>query len=176
MTIEEIEMQFAYNEWANGLLLLAAESLPADMQNRDLGASHRSLLGTLFHIVFCEWDWLHFWRGKTWSDIAADEPPETDFPDVATLRPQWTAIVEGQKAFLAELTSEAISKRISYQDFRGQWVEFSLWETIQHLISHSAYHRGQVVTILRQLGQTPPTSDFLLFVQEKRSMSNRGAT
>jgi uncharacterized damage-inducible protein DinB len=34
-------------------------------------------------------------------------------------------------------------------------------------VSHSTYHRGQVATLLRQLGQTPPTTDFLVFLGEQ---------
>ena len=168
MEIRQIESQFAYNEWANGLLLSAASALDPQEQTRDLGSSHRSVLGTLFHIVYSEWDWVHFWQGKSWDEISREEPPESDFPSIALLLPQWAEIVTIQKAFVGSLSDAAIARQISYHDFRGELCEFSLGETLQHLLNHSSYHRGQVVTLLRQFGKTPPTTDFLVFLRERR--------
>ena len=173
MTIPEIETQFAYNEWANGLLLSAAASLQPEEQTRNLGSSHRSVLGTLFHLVYSEWDWLHCWQGKSWKDIIREEPPESDFPNIAILQPHWVAIASGQKAFVATLTDPAINRQICFENFRGELWEFSLGQTIQHLLNHSAYHRGQVVTLLRQLGKTPPTTDFLVFLQKTKMSTGR---
>ena len=31
-----------------------------------------------------------------------------------------------------------------------------------HLLNHQSYHRGQVATLLRQLGLKPPQVDFLV--------------
>jgi uncharacterized damage-inducible protein DinB len=33
-------------------------------------------------------------------------------------------------------------------------------------VNHSTYHRGQIVTMLRQLGAKPPTTDLILFYRE----------
>ena len=33
----------------------------------------------------------------------------------------------------------------------------------RHFINHSSYHRGQIVTFLRQLGATPPSTDLILY-------------
>jgi uncharacterized damage-inducible protein DinB len=162
----QIQSQFAYNEWANGLLLSAACVLDPGEQARDLGSSHRSVLGTLFHIVYSEWDWVHFWRGKSWEEIAREEPSESAFSDVGALRREWAAIVTMQKAFVSTLTEASIASEVSYRDFRGEPCKFSLAETIQHLLNHSSYHRGQAVTLLRQLGKTPPATDYLVFLRE----------
>lgn len=166
MTVSEIESRFSYNEWANGLVLSAAADLQPEAQTRNLGSSHRSVLGTLFHIVFSEWDWVHFWQGKSWVEISREEPPESAFPDVAALQLEWAEIVTMQKAFVATLSEAAIGREISYHDFRGELCEFSLGQTLEHLLNHSSYHRGQVVTLLRQLGRTPPTTDYLEFLRE----------
>jgi DinB family protein len=62
-----------------------------------------------------------------------------------------------------------ISRRVSYENLQGVHWEYSLAETMQHVVNHSSYHRGQVVVLLRQLGQTPPATDFLVFFDEQRS-------
>jgi uncharacterized damage-inducible protein DinB len=34
---------------------------------------------------------------------------------------------------------------------------------MQHVVNHSSYHRGQVVTMLRQLGIQPPATDLIRY-------------
>ena len=36
-----------------------------------------------------------------------------------------------------------------------------------HVVNHSSYHRGQVTTLLRQLGAEPVGTDFLSYYDEK---------
>jgi uncharacterized damage-inducible protein DinB len=43
-----------------------------------------------------------------------------------------------------------------------------------HLTNHSCYHRGQVVTLLRQLGQCPPATDFLVYLDEPETVATLG--
>jgi uncharacterized damage-inducible protein DinB len=37
---------------------------------------------------------------------------------------------------------------------------------LQHLVNHGTYHRGQVATMLRQLGTIPNSSDLIFFYRE----------
>jgi len=36
-----------------------------------------------------------------------------------------------------------------------------------HVVNHSTYHRGQITTLLRQLGAEPVDTDFLVYYAEK---------
>jgi uncharacterized damage-inducible protein DinB len=40
------------------------------------------------------------------------------------------------------------------------------WQMIQHVVDHSSYHRGQIVTMLRQLGVTPPSTGMMRFYRD----------
>ena len=37
---------------------------------------------------------------------------------------------------------------------------------LQHTVNHSTYHRGQIVTMLRQAGANAVSTDFLLYFDE----------
>jgi uncharacterized damage-inducible protein DinB len=37
----------------------------------------------------------------------------------------------------------------------------------RHFINHSSYHRGQIVTFLRQLGASPPSTDLILYYRRR---------
>ena len=41
-----------------------------------------------------------------------------------------------------------------------------------HVVNHSTYHRGQLTTMLRQLGKVPVPTDFLVFHDELDPGSN----
>jgi uncharacterized damage-inducible protein DinB len=43
---------------------------------------------------------------------------------------------------------------------------------LQHVVNHGSYHRGQVTTMLRQLGAKPPQSmDMIMFYRERQNKS-----
>jgi uncharacterized damage-inducible protein DinB len=44
-----------------------------------------------------------------------------------------------------------------------------LWQMVQHVVNHGSYHRGQVTTMLRQLGSKPPKSlDMIAYYREAK--------
>jgi uncharacterized damage-inducible protein DinB len=49
---------------------------------------------------------------------------------------------------------------------------YTLGELIQHALNHSIYHRGQVALLLRQLGHTPPFTDYHDFLAEARTQTS----
>ncbi len=38
---------------------------------------------------------------------------------------------------------------------------------MQHLVNHGTYHRGQITTLLRQLGAKPMLTDLMHFYRER---------
>lgn len=54
-------------------------------------------------------------------------------------------------------------RRIAYVNTKGERWEYPLGRLMQHVVNHSTYHRGQVTTLLRQLGVKPLATDLLVF-------------
>ena len=48
-----------------------------------------------------------------------------------------------------------------------QGLEMPLWQAIMHLSNHDSYHRGQLTTLIRQVGGTPVNTDLLFFYRER---------
>lgn len=162
MNIQDIRLLFAYNKWANRRILAATRIVEVEDFNRDLGTSYHSVRGTLVHLLWAEWVWLERWLGRSPRQVFAT----ADFPDLAAIETRWATIEHGQEAFIETLTDEKLKTHISYENARGERWEYSLGHMMQHIVNHSTYHRGQVVTLLRQLGQTPPATDFLVYFDE----------
>jgi uncharacterized damage-inducible protein DinB len=66
------------------------------------------------------------------------------------------------------LTDDRLRERISYQNLKGERWEYSLGQMLQHVVNHSTYHRGQIITLLRQLGLKGVSTDFLLYFDDQR--------
>ncbi len=73
-----------------------------------------------------------------------------------------------QMEFINHLTEAALEQEISYINFKSQNWRYPLARMLQHVVNHSTYHRGQVATMLRQLGAAPVSTDFLLFFDQAR--------
>jgi uncharacterized damage-inducible protein DinB len=170
VNVNDIRTLFAYNHWGNRRLLAAARPLADEDFTRDLRSSHASVQGTLVHIIGGHWVWLQLWRGEPSKQIVARCDAVWDpanFPDVPSLEAAHAALERDQNAFIESLSDERVTARTAFENFQGKQWEFSLGDQMQHVVNHSTYHRGQVVTLLRQLGQTPPGTDYTTFLLER---------
>ncbi len=158
MDARRIQELYGYNRWANGRALAAASRLTAEQLMKDVGSSFRSVRDTLAHILGAEWIWLMRWNST--SPRALLSP--TEFPSVAALEARWAEVETGQRQFLDSLTDESLTQPLAYVNTKGQRWQYPLWQTLVHAVNHSTYHRGQVTTMLRQLGAEPVATDFLV--------------
>jgi uncharacterized damage-inducible protein DinB len=159
---EDISTLYAYNCWANRRVLEMVRPIGHDHFTRDLGTSHGSIRGTLVHTLWAEWIWLQRWRGE--SPKRVFDPK--DFPDVAAVEARWEDIERDRQALIDQVTEERLQASITYENLQGQRWTYSLGHMMQHVVNHSSYHRGQVVTLLRQCGHAAQPTDFLVYLDE----------
>jgi len=152
--------QLAYDRWANHQYLDAAVKLDNEQFTRNLGSSFPSVRDTFVHLAWAEWLWVERWQGR--SPQLRVTPDQ--FPTLAELRTYIAGIEGAQVLFLQSLPPGAEAKRIRYTNLKGETWEYTLDQMVHHLGMHSAFHRGQIATLLRQLGAAPPTTDYLVFL------------
>jgi uncharacterized damage-inducible protein DinB len=162
MNKSEIATLLHYNRWANETLLDAAAQLKQDAFTKDLGSSYPSVRNTLTHVMWGEWLWLQRWQGLSPTNVFAPAA----YPSVEQLRSAWRPIQDDQLRLVNGLAEEALEKVIAYRNLLGEVWKYPLRQMIQHVVNHSTYHRGQVVTLLRQLGTVPPPTDLLVFIDK----------
>lgn len=160
MNTADILIQFEFNRWANARLLEAVNALTTEQFQKELGSSYLSIRDTLTHILAAEEVWLMRWKGISPKSLL--DP--VYFPDVKTLKSKWNEVEMDQWNFLSKISDESLGEAVEYQNFKGETWEYQLWQMIHQMVSHSTYHRGQVITMLRQLGATPVELDFLVFI------------
>jgi len=57
--------------------------------------------------------------------------------------------------YVAGLGEQGTSRVIEYKLLSGAAGASPLWQMLQHVVNHASYHRGQVTTMLRQMGAQP---------------------
>jgi len=159
MNQQDIQLLYKYNRWANAQVLKASSTLTEEQFTEDLSGSHRSVRATLTHMLAVEWLWLMRWKGV--SPEALFDP--TAFPNLSSLRAKWAEVEREQTDFVSGVADESLARLIGYVNIKGEAWQYPLWQMMQHVVNHSSYHRGQVATLLRQLGAEPAPTDFLLF-------------
>jgi uncharacterized damage-inducible protein DinB len=161
MTLEDVHSLYAYNSWANHRVLEACAPLDAAKFAQDLHSSFPSVRDTLRHIMLAEWLWLERWLGRS-PGFPADE-----FADLASMRSRWQEIEADLNAFIRKLSAADLGRIVEYKNTKGHAFANPMWQMLQHLVNHGTYHRGQITTMLRQLGATPVTTDLIAFYREQ---------
>jgi uncharacterized damage-inducible protein DinB len=163
MTPQEMRALFDYNAWANHRAMEAARRLTAEQFVRPMGSSFGSVRDTLGHIFGAEWLWLERFQGRS----PASLPDTTQFKDTASLRERWDEHEPRLLGFVRGLTQSDLDRVMEYKTLKFGVYSNPLWQSMQHLANHGTYHRGQVTTLLRQLGAQPILTDLMHFYRER---------
>jgi uncharacterized damage-inducible protein DinB len=164
MTIQEARELFSYCAWANDRMFSAAEALSPEQLLATAASSFPSVRGTLGHIVGAEWLWLRRWRGESPSAAPAWVTGST----LADLRGHLSTLEAERDEYLAALADADLERVVEYRTLAGKAYADPLGDLLRHVVNHSTYHRGQVATQLRQLGQAPPSTDLIVYLRGRR--------
>lgn len=153
-----------YHYWARDRMLAAVDSLTPEQYTKDLGNSFKSVRDTVVHTYFAEWAWHSRWIGNSPSHSLKPE----NFPDAAAIRAAWTAHETKMRALLDGLGEAGCDRVYEYKNMAGQDFKSIFWHMFQHVVNHATYHRGQVTTMMRQLGADPgKAQDLIAFYRER---------
>jgi uncharacterized damage-inducible protein DinB len=161
MRLQEVTELVAFNRWADERFFEALTQLSPEQYGRDLQSSHGGIHGTLAHIVQVEKGWLRRWQRQP-ETVAS---PLSQLHSLAELRTYWEDVWAEMKRFLAGLDDRKLQETLTTTTLAGTFTA-PYWQMIQHVVDHSSYHRGQIVTMLRQLGVTPPSTGLIRFYRD----------
>jgi len=163
MDLKDIRELYAYNRWANQRALSAVARLDNQAFLRNLGNSFSSVRDTLAHILGAEWIWLERWQGRSPAALLS----AADFESTQSLEARWQTVETERSRFIETLTPPRLQEEIAYTNRLGQRCAYPLWQQMVHVVNHSTYHRGQITTLLRQLGAEAVATDLLAYYDEK---------
>jgi uncharacterized damage-inducible protein DinB len=163
MTPEEIRTLFDYNAWANHRSLEAAAALPNEQFTKATSSSFSSVRDTLAHICGAELVWYERFQGNSPSSL----PDLSSLNTAEALQTHWSEQESNLLGFVAGLTQADLDRVMEYKTLKFGVYSNPLWQSMQHLVNHGTYHRGQVTTLLRQLGAKPIPTDLMHFCRER---------
>jgi len=161
----EMRELFAFNAWANHRLLGAAEGLTAEQFTKPLGSSFSSVRDTLVHIWAVEWVWLERLEGRSPTSF----PDAEAYADLASMRPRWTDIEKNWLEYVSRLEERELEEEVDYHTLSFGPSRDPRWQMMQHVVNHGTYHRGQVTTMLRQLGTKGIGTDLITYYRERKA-------
>jgi uncharacterized damage-inducible protein DinB len=170
MNVQDLQTLLDYHYWARDRLLAAVQTLTADQYHRDLGSSFKSVRETVTHIYAAEWAWYERWRGESPTALL----PADRFADLAALAAAWSEHERKMRAFVDGLGESGIDRMIQYTLLSGQAGASPVWQMVQHVVNHASYHRGQITTMLRQLGAEPAKSMDMIAYYRVQGLAARG--
>jgi uncharacterized damage-inducible protein DinB len=168
MTAEDVRNLFEYNSWANHRALESCAALSNEQFTRDLSSSFKSTRDTLAHICDVEWLWLERFHGRSHSAL----PRAANYADVAALRTRWEDVERDLTDFIASLTDADLARVYEFKTMSGVAQAQPGWQMLQHLANHGTYHRGQIATLLRQLGAKGQGTDMIVFFREREARAS----
>ena len=157
MTVDYFRRLFSYNVWANELFLDTARGLTEEQFTHHIPSSFPTVRDTLAHMAFAEWLWLRRWSGE----FPTSRPDWTKEPSLDVITTQFRAAAEERSNLLDTLTDDDLRRDFPYRNLAGDPYSALLGELMAHVVNHGTYHRGQLTTMLRQLGVKPPSTDFV---------------
>ncbi len=147
--IDHLRRQFTYNAWANHEVLTAMRAQAADDRS----------LAVMAHILSAERLWLERMTGQpqgmpVWPNL-----------DLHHCESQAEEMGKGWHDHLNQQQLE-LSRSVSYKNSKGEPWTSTVLDILNHVILHSAYHRGQIASHMREIGQTPAYTDFIHAVRQ----------
>lgn len=140
-----------YNNWMNEKLYQACQAISDTERKQDLNAFFRSIHGTLNHILLADLIWLSRLgvvvecNASSLSDILYE-----DFSELTSARKQTDNIIT---RYVCSLTDDDLLKTIKYSSLQsGKANALPLGLILTHLFNHQTHHRGQLTTLMSQLG------------------------
>ncbi len=150
--LEHLRRQFLYDAWANREVLAAIKA--------GSGSAPARPLQLLAHILSAEHLWLErLWRQPqslpVWPEFSLDQ-----------CEAQANRLSKLWREYFAELPASALSENITYKNSKGEAWSSMVQDVLTHVVMHSAYHRGQIASVMRLGGQVPAYTDFIHAVRQ----------
>ncbi len=149
--IAHLTRLFEYDAWANREVLSNLRVLPAPQPRP---------LKLMAHILASQ----HLWMSRlepmratlpVWPDLTIEQCEK----QVGELQALW-------KNYLMGKTEAGLAQTVDYKNSQGEPWSSRKDDILMHLITHSAYHRGQAAASVRTAGFAPAYTDFIHSIRQ----------
>ena len=157
ITSAHCRLMARYNAWMNARLYAVCATLPHSELHRDRGAFFRSIYLTLNHIAYGDLAFLARFDG---TPDAVPALGQDLFGGFEALRREREALDARIVYWSGSVGPEWLAEDLTYTSkVDGQVRTFPRWVIVTHMFNHQTHHRGQVTTLLSQMGLDMGSTD-----------------
>jgi len=161
--MKEILTQYAqYNIWANKRIADVLLKINEEELEKEINSSFPSLKATVYHTWSAEFIWLQRLQ-LTEQPLWIESVFKGTFAEACE---DWQKVSEALLSFIQkQYDDKGFQHVLQYYSRAKKSFKNPVYSVLMHTFNHSTYHRGQLVTMLRQTGVTKiPETDFIAFV------------
>ncbi len=151
-----------FNLWANDRIVEVLKNNPEAL-DKEIISSFNSIHKTLFHLWDAETIWYKRLNGesmKTWPSKGYTGTNEEFYKAFREQSELFIKLVEN-------MPDERFSEIVNYTNTKGISFTAAVSEMIMHAMNHATFHRGQIVTMLRNAGVTElPSTDYMGYIHK----------
>ena len=152
-----------YNQWANERMSTWLQKLTPAQLNLEQKSSFTTIRKTADHIADCEYNWFKRINGDSTWEYKAQQ-----FDTITKMTEFWLQQSKKFADLMEKYDDKKLEEVIAYKNSAGEPFTSELYKIIAHLMNHSTYHRGQLITIIRGAGMTEVSyTDLIMFYRQK---------
>ncbi len=157
-----LHQHLSYNIWANGKLAEFILKADENIFDKEVKSSFPSLRKTTLHIWDAEFVWLRRLQGESLNEF----PSKNFTGNRENVINGWLSSSKNLHDYVIAQGSDYGLKKITFKNMKGDEFCNTVEEIMMHVVNHGAFHRGQLVTILRELDYTQlGSTDLITFMR-----------
>jgi uncharacterized damage-inducible protein DinB len=142
-----IQKHLKFNVWANTKTAEVLREVADEIYFRENQSSFSSIAKTVLHMWGAQFIWFTRMEG-----VSLGASPNIGVTDKVVALDGLVKSSEDIQKFIESKDEAFLSSTYAYKNLKGDLFEDSYEETLFHVVNHSTYHRGQIITMLRQAG------------------------
>lgn len=160
-TLKYFKEMHQASQWAMDKIMGA---LPEEYLEQPINSSFPNIKAILIHL----WNAQNVWYNRVYHKKDMPMPSKNFAGTYSEMKTEILKSYEQFSTLLAEKTEDYLSSEIEYTNFRGTVFKQPVYQILLQLTHHCAFHRGQIIGFMRQLGftDTMPQTDLIFWYRE----------
>jgi uncharacterized damage-inducible protein DinB len=151
-----------YNIWANDKLTDWLLQISLEQFEQPLVGSFKNIHETTLHIVAAE----QIWHQRL-QNVAPEWLASSFKGDRNLMLQTWKRTANDLKQYILDSSDEKLVEKFHFTTRDGTPFFMERYKALAHVFNHSTFHRGQLITLLREVGFTDvSTTDLINFYRE----------
>jgi len=161
--LAKARMLTRYNAWSNRVMYDAVAALPAGEAVKERKSLFKNMVHTLNHNYVIDAIWRAHLEGREHGYSARNT---VDYPPLGELREKQQAMDQWFITWGKAQTEASLGEKVGFTLIGGNAGKMTRFEILQHVVTHTSYHRGFVCAMFFEVPARPPTMDLPVFLRE----------